>query len=129
MLVEYLNAQREIADAVERAGEDAVINAAARALAGLHEERILTSLMSLAETRLLPGVIVALGGFGRVETIRYLIEALAEDESRPAAEAGLRNLGSCARQALLVAATHCSPSVERESDSSLRRRRSACAID
>jgi len=84
--------------------------------------------MSLAETRLLPGVIVALSGFGRVETIRYFVEALAEDESRSAAEAGLRNLGSCARQALLVAAPHCSPSVERESDSSLRRRRSALAL-
>ncbi len=127
-LVEYLNASREIADPVERAGEDAVINAAARALAGLQEEHIFALLMSLAETRLLPGVIVALGGFGKVEAIPYLVEALSEDESRSAAEAGLRNLGFPTRQALLVAATHCSPSVERESDSSLRRRRSALAL-
>jgi HEAT repeat protein len=128
VLVEYLNAPREIADPVERAGEDAVINAAACALAGLQEERIFALLLSLAETRLLPGVIVALDGFGKVEAIPYLVEALSEDESRPAAEAGLRNLGFPARQALLVAAAHCSPSVERESDSSLRRRRSALAL-
>jgi hypothetical protein len=39
-LIEYLNAPRETADPVERIGEDAVINAAARALTGLHEARI-----------------------------------------------------------------------------------------
>lgn len=68
VLVDYLNAApREAADPVERVGEDAVINAAARALAGLHEARIFELLMSLAETRLLPGAIGALGRFGRVE--------------------------------------------------------------
>jgi hypothetical protein len=128
VLIEYLNAPREVADPVERVGEDAVINAAARALADQHHERILVLLLKLAETRLLPGVIVALGGFGRVEAIPYLVEALAEDESRLAAEAGLRNLGAPARQALLDAATQCWPSVERESDSSVRRRRSALAL-
>ena len=65
VLVEYLNAPRAIADPVERVGEDAVINAAARALAGLHEARIFELLMSLAETRPLPGVVGALGRFGR----------------------------------------------------------------
>ncbi|MGC2223832.1 MAG: hypothetical protein WA624_16545 [Methylocella sp.] len=128
VLVEYLNAPRAIADPVERVGEDAVINAAARALTGLHVARIFELLMSLAETRLLPGVVGALGRFGRLEAIPYLVEALAEDESRPAAEAALRNFGSSARQALLVAATQCSPPVGRESESSLRRRRSALQL-
>jgi hypothetical protein len=128
VLIEYLNAPRAIADPIERVGEDAVINAAARALAGLHEARIFELLMSLAETRLLPGVIGALGRFGKVEAIPYLVEALAEDESRPAAEAALRNFASSARQALLVAATQRSPPVGRESESSLRRRRSALQL-
>ena len=116
VLIEYLNAPRAIADPVERVGEDAVINAAARALTGLHEARIFELLMSLAETRLLPGVIGALGRFGKVEAIPYLVEALTEDESRPAAEAALGNLGSPARQALLVAATQPSPPAGRESE-------------
>ena len=128
VLIEYLNAPRAIADPVERVGEDAVINAAARALTGLHEARIFELLMSLAETRLLPGVIGALGRFGKVEAIPYLVEALTEDESRPAAEAALGNLGSPARQALLVAATQPSPPAGRESESSLRRRRSALQL-
>jgi hypothetical protein len=128
VLIEYLNAPRAIADPVERVGEDAVINAAARALTGLHEARIFELLMSLAETRLLPGVVGTLGRFGRLEAIPYLVEALAEDESRPAAEAALRNFGPSARQSLLVAATQCSPPVGRESESSLRRRRSALQL-
>jgi HEAT repeat protein len=109
VLIEYLNAPREVADPVERVGEDAVINAVAYALAGLHEERILELLLKLAETR-------------------FLVEALADDECRPAAEAALRKFGTTVREALLVAATACSPPVERESDSSLRRRRSALAL-
>ena len=128
VLIEYLNAPREVADPVERVGEDAVINAVAYALAGLHEERILELLLKLAETRILLGVILALGGFGRIKTIPFLVEALADDECRPAAEAALRKFGTTVREALLVAATACSPPVERESDSSLRRRRSALAL-
>jgi hypothetical protein len=128
VLIEFLNAPRAITDPVERVGEDAVINAAARALTGLHDVRIFELLMSLAETRLLPGVVGALGRFGRLEAIPYLVEALAEDESRPAAEAALRNFGSSARQSLLVAAIQCSSPVGRESESSLRRRRSALQL-
>jgi HEAT repeat protein len=128
VLIEYLNAPREVADPVERVGEDAVINAVAYALAGLHEERILELLLKLAETRILLGVILALGGFGRIKTIPFLVEALADDECRPAAEAALRKFGTTVREALLVAATACSPPVERESDSSLRRRRRALAL-
>jgi hypothetical protein len=128
VLIEYLNAPRAIADPIERVGEDAVTNAAAHALEGLREERIFKLLMSLAKVHLLPGIIGALGRFGKVEAIPYLVEALAEDESRPAAEAALRNFGSSARQALLVATTQCSPPIGRESESSLRRRRSALQL-
>lgn len=123
VLIDYLNKYRKIVDPVECLGEDAVISAAACALGGLREERVFNLLMSLAERQLQPGVIRALGAFGWPEAIPYLIAALAEDESRPMAEAALRSFGASARRALIVAATGgASPS---ESESSLRRRRSA----
>lgn len=125
VLIEFLEAPRDAADPVERVGEDAVINAAARAVATLREPRIFDLLIRLAEARPLAGVIAALGAFSRIEAIPYLIEALAEDESRPEAEAALRNLGSSAHEALAVAACQPLPMPERESHSRLRQRRSA----
>jgi len=127
VLIEYLNAPREVADPVERVGEDAVITqwpTLWRSARGAY----IGAALELAETRILLGVILALGGFGRIKTIPFLVEALADDECRPAAEAALRKFGTTVREALLVAATACSPPVERESDSSLRRRRSALAL-
>jgi hypothetical protein len=128
VLADFLSTPRGITDPVECVGEDAVINAAARALADLHEEQAFRLLMCLAEAHLLPGVIAALGTFKRAEALPYLIAALAEDEGRPAAEAALRNLGSFACQALLIAAARCASSLEPESDSRLRQRRSAIAL-
>jgi hypothetical protein len=83
-------------------------------------------LLWLAETRPLPGVIAALGASGRVEAIPYIIDALAEDENRLAAESALRNFGSLAHQALTV--TACKDSLDRESESRLRQRRSALEL-
>src|SRR5271166_6155040 len=57
-----------------------------------------------------------------------LIDALEDDASRPTAEAVLRRLGRAARPVLLRAASLHLPSVERESESSLRRRRIALAL-
>jgi len=125
-LAEFLRAQREAADPVERIGDDVVTNAAARALARSREPHVSELLLWLAETRPLPGVIAALGASGQIEAIPYLIEALAEDESRLAAEAALRNFGSCAQQPLIVAA--CKDSHDRESESCLRQRRSALEL-
>ena len=128
-LIDFLSAPSDIADPVERIGEDAVINAAALAVAaGLGEERVFQLLMSLADNRLLPGVVGALGMFERVEALPFLVEALAEDESRPTAETALRRLGAKARQSLLVVATRRPPSQDRESESSLRQRRSALQL-
>jgi hypothetical protein len=128
VLIEFLEAPRDSADPVERVGEDAVINAAARAVAALREPRVFDLLIRLAETGPLPGVTAALGAFSRIEAIPYLIEALAEDESRPEAEAALRNLGSSAHEALAVAACQPLPMPERESQSRLRQRRSALEL-
>lgn len=128
VLADFLSTPRRITDPVECVGEDAVINAAARALADLDEEQAFQLLISLAEAYLLPGVVAALGALKRAEALPYLIAALAEDESRPAAEVALRNLGSFACQALVVAAARCASPLQPESDSRLRQRRSAIAL-
>jgi HEAT repeat protein len=108
VLIEYLNAPRAIADPVERVGEDAVINAAARALTGLHEARIFELLMSLSETRLLPGVIGALGRFGKVEAIPYLVEALTVQDQD-------------AKIAVLACKISLASAMESEKDAAIRR--------
>ena len=128
VLTDFLSTPRGIADPVECVGEDAVINAAARALADPQEEQAFQLLMDLAEAHLLPGVIAALGAFRRAEALPYLVAALAEDESRLAAEAALRNLGSFACQALLVATARSEDLPQSDSDLRLRQRRSAIAL-
>ncbi len=128
VLIEFLESSPDIADPVQKLGEDAVINAAARALRDLREPRVFQLLLSLVKGRALAGVVAALGGFHRPETIPYLIDALAEDESRPEAEAALRDMASLAHDALIIAALQDPTRPERESESRLRQRRSALAL-
>jgi HEAT repeat protein len=125
VLLDFLATAREIVDPVERVGEDAVINAAARALGHARDERAFQVLLVLARTRTLAGVIAALGAFKRHEAIPYLVAALEEDDCRLTAERALRNFGRTAQPALRGAALARSPSVGMESISSQRRRRSA----
>ncbi len=128
VLFEFLSAERHVTDPVERLGDDAVIGAAARALARRPDERTFRLLLRLAESRALPGVIAALGMFARAESIPVLIDALEEDASRREAERALAALGRVAEPALIEAATLRLPSDEREGESSRRRRRSALRI-
>jgi len=128
VLIEFLEADLTIADPIERVGEDAVINAAALALANVREQRVFELLLRLAQRPALTGVIGALGAFRRVEAIPVLIDALGEDASRLTAETALRKLGRPAQAALLGVATARGPSGERESESSARRRRSALRL-
>jgi len=125
VLIEFLKANRSMADPVERVGEDAVINAAALALANVRAQCVFDLLLRLAERSTLTGVIGALGSFGRIEAIPVLIAALEEDASRHTAETALRKLGKKAGPALLIAVDSKAPSSGRESESSARRRRSA----
>jgi HEAT repeat protein len=128
-LVDFLESSPNIADPVERLGEDAVINAAARALRDLREPCVFRLLISLIERRgALPGVVMALGGFRRAEAIPHLINALAEDESRAEAEAALREVGALAHDSLIVEALPDPTPTDRESESRLRQRRSALAL-
>ena len=61
VLVEFLEAERMITDPVERVGEDAVINAAARALPNVHDPRVFALLLRLARHSHLTGVIRRVG--------------------------------------------------------------------
>ncbi len=126
VLFEFLELFREVSDPVERLGEEAVISAAARALADPGDDRVFNLLLSLADIRLLQGVVAALGASGRPEAIPYLIAALAEGECRPAAENALRRFGASAVPSLLVASTQRPGGPEGESK--LRQRRGALRL-
>jgi hypothetical protein len=130
-LIDYLrlSGSREIADPVERTGEDAVMNAAARALADARDDtRVLPLLLALTQGRPLAGVVDALGKLGCRGAIPYFIRALGEDFTRQSAEVALRDIGRAAYSALLETATIRQPAVGSENVSSVRRRRSALAL-
>ena len=130
VLLDFLRAapEIEISDPVERTGEDAVINAAARALKHRRDDRIFHALMRLAGRWRLAGVIEALGEIGREEALPGLIEGLSSDFTRAAAEAALRRMGSPARLPLIDVALRPLPSAEFETASSRRMRRSAMGL-
>ncbi|MGH7013628.1 MAG: metallophosphoesterase [Stellaceae bacterium] len=127
-IMEFLRVPRESADPVERTGDEAVMNTAARSLTKFRESRVFPLLRSVAERRNLSGVIEALGEFRRLEALPYLIAGLGEDFTRYDAENSIRKLGIAARPALLQAATDHRPSLEHETVSSRRKRRSALKL-
>jgi len=128
VLIEFLSASRMITDPVERTGEDAVINAAARAIAASPDDRVIPLLLDLAERRPLAGIIEALGELRCQAAVPSIIKGLEEDFTRHAAEQALRRLRRPARAALLEAAIRRLPSEARESVSSKRRRCSALGL-
>lgn len=128
VLIEFLKADRQISDPIERVGEDAVINAAALALANTSDEHVFELLLRIANRACLTGVIGALGAYRKVEAVPVFIKALEEDASRPTAEAALKRLGELAYSALLRTVHQRLPSREQESESSARRRRSALRL-
>jgi hypothetical protein len=66
VLEDYLKRPRIAADPVERAGDEAVANAAARALSRVREEWVFRLMLDLAEWHLTSGVVEALGSFNRM---------------------------------------------------------------
>jgi HEAT repeat protein len=128
VLIEFLETDQTINDPIERLGEDAVINAAALAISNARDQYVFQLLLRLARRQCLTGVIGALGGYGKIESIPALIAALEDDGSRLTAEAALKRLGGQAKIALLRTVTLKEPSAERESESSARRRRSALKV-
>jgi putative (di)nucleoside polyphosphate hydrolase len=115
-------------DPVERTGNDAVIGAAALALAELGHEADFPLIIRLAMHRPVPGVLAALGMFRRREALPWLIRGLAEDFTRREAEESIRKLGATAGPALIEAAMNPTPSAAEETESSRRRRRSALQL-
>lgn len=128
VLIEYLESEHSITDPIEQMDEDAVINAAALALANVRKPHVLEVLRRLARRPALTGVIGALGALGGADDIPVLVGALEEDASRLTAENALRKLGKAARTALLHAVDVKVPSAGFESESSARRRRSAVRL-
>lgn len=128
VLLEYLRQSQKIVDPVVRFGEADVQSTAARALAQWPSEEVYRALKDLAETRLLPGLVEALGTFQRVETIPYFLWALGDDDCRDAGEQALRNVGIGGRSSLIEAAITPSPSPEEEIPSSRIRRRKVLGI-
>lgn len=128
VLIDFLGLSREIGDPVEWTGEEAVINAAARAVADAGHVRAVPVLLDLLNQHLSAGVIEALGKFRCIEALPRFIDALADDFARVAAEGALRQIENQARPALLHTAKLHFPSREHETVSSRRRRRSAVAL-
>jgi hypothetical protein len=128
ILLEYLHGDPLISDPVIRMGEDAVRDAAIRELASLTGEALYPELFELASRRLTPGLVEVLGGFARLEAVPILDRALEDDVCRPAAEEALRRMGAPAAQALALSAATPLPGPFAESQSSIRRRRSALRL-
>ncbi len=128
ILLEFLATSREATDPVEQVGDEAVMNAAARGLRNVDDDRVFPLLRSIAERKLLPGVVETLGTYRRSETLPILIASLADDDARPAAAAALREFGDRARQALLCAAASTVHEPGYERACSRRGRRSALQL-
>ena len=130
VLATFLSAPRLAADPVQRLGDEAVVEAAARALVEVRRDdadfRLLLKLGH--ELFYLAGVVEALGSFDRPEAAPVLVLALGEDTARPSAEAALERLGRAALRFLVPVATSPYPSTNIESDASRRKRRSALAL-
>jgi hypothetical protein len=103
ILLTFLESNRVFPDPVENAGEEAVLNAAARALRQPCAERASAILLSLATRRRLPGAIQTLARCHDRAALPCFIEALADDIARPAAEDAIRQLGTGATAALVQA--------------------------
>ncbi len=127
VLVNFLESDHELSDPVERLGEAAVMNTAARALSGIASEEVCRVLLKVAQRRPLPGVIEVLGESGSQEVVPILIRALEDDVARGAAQDALRRFGAAVGHALCEAATRQRPPGN-ESPSSARRRRSAIRL-
>lgn len=125
-LLEFLESARAFPDPVENAGEEAVLNAAARALHRPCANGVFRLLLSLAERRRFAGAIEALGHCRNVMALPCLLNGLADDSARPAAEGAIRKLGKAAWPGLVQVIGKDDGDGDRAS--SRRRRRSALSL-
>ena len=128
-LKEFVREWKSASDPVERFGDEAVLGAVARFLGATMEEDVYDILMAIGRKHPVPGVIEALGRYGRSESASIMLRALGDDISRTAAEQALRILGEAGVPALIEAAMR--PVANfwgRENPSSVLRRRSALML-
>ncbi len=125
VLADFLRSPRQLSDPTERIGEETVISTAARTIARLREEWVYRLLAELAVQRPLNGILAGLGSFHREDSLPILVHALGEDEMRLTAETVLRAFGKAARPAIMAVARNPGVSDRSESESDLRKRRSA----
>lgn len=128
VLADFLRSRCNSDDAVERLGDDAVKSAAGRALARLREPWVYELLLELAQRRPLLGILAGLGSFRRHESIPIFVEALGEDHLRLTAHGILRSFGRAAWPTLIAAALNLEDDQHAESESHLRKRRSALVL-
>ena len=128
VLLAYLKEPCEASDPVERAGDEDAKNIAAGCIRRPGEGVAFGVLLDLARRKPLPAAIAALGRSRRAEAIPMLVAALAEDACRLSAERALVDMDADAVPHLTAAALRREPSDEDESESSLRRRRSALQV-
>lgn len=126
-LLDFLQSRHDQRDPVALAAEEAVVDAAARALIGARDLRIFSVLLDLAYWRPLSGVLEALAALHDLRAIPVLVEGLSEDHTRRTAAEALRGFGRLAVPALLERAAFAATG-EPETVSSLRTRRSAIAL-
>ncbi len=129
VLKEFIRGWRPASDPVQRFGDEVVLGAAARALGATLDDEAYPMLVAVARRHPVQEVIEALGYYRRAESIPLLVAALADDFSRPAAEQAFRLLGQAAIPTLMQIASSASANFSgRESQSSIRRRRSALKL-
>ena len=94
----------------------------------LREEWVFLLLAILAAHWRITGVLAGLGSFHRKDSIEIFVSALGEDELRLTAEAILRGFGRAVRPTLIAAALDRGDARSSESESHLRKRRSALGL-
>lgn len=129
VLKEFITTWRPASDPVERLGDEAVLSAAALALAETGDEEAYFILFGIARVHPAPGVVEALSRYRRAESIPVLIAALTDDCAGAAAEQGLKSMGHKAVPALAETAGRVTTGLSgRETPSSIRRRRRAFSL-
>lgn len=128
VLIAFLSTPHASGDPIERAGTEAVMDAAARALIPYRTPELPDIMLRLAEARLLPSAIEWLGAHGRTEALACLVRALGDDIAWPSAVTALHTLGMAALAELWRLVLEPAPDRAHEADTSHRRRRTALSV-
>jgi hypothetical protein len=90
VLLEFVKTPIQSTDPAVRFGEEAVLNTAVRELAQWRDVDVATAIMDIIRERTLPGACEAAGRLRLISAAPYLVDALADDVSRPPAMEALR---------------------------------------